>query len=135
MKNLFFSEFAILKNEWKEILIEEFWQKYKRFFAILEAISKWKNKRSEIMNELWLWTWEIDIYLKELSQIYNIIEIKSPILEKKTNITRYSITDNFLNFWFKYIYSNKDKFELWLYDLILDKTLDDFENLKWFQFL
>lgn len=133
-KDLFFSEFALLKNEWKEILIEEFWQKYKRFFAILEAISRWKNKRSEIINEVWLWTWEIDIYLKELNEIYNVIEVKSPILEKKRNITKYSINDNFLNFWFKYIYSNKEKFELWLYDLILKKTLNNFENFKWFKF-
>lgn len=133
-KDLFFSEFATLKNEWKEILIEEFWQKYKRFFSILEAISKWKNKRSEIINEIWLWTWEIDIYLKELTEIYNVIEVKSPILEKRWNTTKYSINDNFLNFWFKYIYSNKEKFELWLYDLILEKSLNDFENFKWFKF-
>lgn len=134
LKDLFFDEFAILKNEWKEVLIEEFWQKYKRFFAILEVISRWKNKRNEIMSEVWLWTWEIDIYLKELIDIYNIIEVKSPILEKKRNITKYSIRDNFLNFWFKYIYSNKEKFELWLYDLCLDNTLSDFNKYKWFKF-
>ena len=134
LKDLFFNEFALLKNEWKEILIEEFWQKYKRFFAILEAISSWSNKRVEIMNRVWLWTWEVDIYLKELSLVYDLIEVKYPILEKKQNITTYSIKDNFLHFWFKYIYSNKDKFELWLYDLLTKNTLKDFENYQWFKF-
>ena len=134
LQDLFFQEFAILRNEWKEILIEEFGLKYKRFFAILEAISRWKNKRNEIMQEVWLGTGEIDVYLKELSNIYDVIEIKSPILEKRKNITTYSIKDNFLNFWFKYIYSNKEKFELWLYELILKNSLKDFDHYKWFKF-
>ncbi|MDR0369195.1 MAG: ATP-binding protein [Candidatus Peribacteria bacterium] len=50
--DLFFKEFAILQNEGKEILIEEFGQKHRRFFAILEAIATGKNKRVEIVNEL-----------------------------------------------------------------------------------
>lgn len=134
LKELFFNDFAILKNEWKEILIEEFWQKYKRFFAILEAISTWKNKRNEIMNYVWLWTWEIDIYLKELTDIYDIIDVKYPVLEKRKNVSTYDIKDNFLNFWFRYIYSNKQKIELWLYDQIVDEVLVSFENYKWFKF-
>ncbi|PID87559.1 hypothetical protein CSB07_01160 [Candidatus Gracilibacteria bacterium] len=133
-RDLFFSEFAILRNEGKEILIEEFGQKYKRFFAILEAISKGQNKRSEIINVVGLGTGEIDIYLKDLAEIYSIIEIKSPILEKKGNVTRYFITDNFLNFWFRYIYSNKSKYELGLYDLILENSINDFEKFKGFKF-
>jgi len=134
LKDLFFSDFAILKNEWKEILIEEFWQKYKRYFAILEAIASWKNKRSEIINEIGLKSWEIDIYLRELKEVYNIIEVKIPILEKKSNVTKYSIKDNFLEFWFKFIYANNEKFELWIYELILKNTLESFEIYKWFKF-
>jgi AAA+ ATPase superfamily predicted ATPase len=37
-----------LKDEGREILIEEFGQKYKRFFAILKTIARGKNKRGEI---------------------------------------------------------------------------------------
>lgn len=134
LKDLFFDEFALFKNEWKEILIEEFGMKYKRFFAIIEAISVWKNKRNEIMDQVWLWTWEIDLYLKELIDIYDIIEVDYPFLESKKNISKYKIKDNFIEFWFKYIYSNKDKFELWLYDLVLENVLKDFEKYKWFKF-
>jgi len=134
LEDLFFDEFAILKNEWKEILIEEFWQKYKRFFAILETIAKWKNKRNEIINELNIWTWEIDIYLRELKEKFDIIDVITPVLEKKKNITKYQIKDNFLNFWFKFIYSNKRYFELWLYEIILEKELKNFWIYLWFKF-
>jgi AAA+ ATPase superfamily predicted ATPase len=51
-RDLFFSEFALLKEEGKEILIEEFGQKYKRFFAILKTIARGKHKRNEIESEL-----------------------------------------------------------------------------------
>jgi AAA+ ATPase superfamily predicted ATPase len=49
LQDLFFNDFALLRNEGKEILIEEFGQKYRRFFAILEAISTGKTRRNEIM--------------------------------------------------------------------------------------
>lgn len=134
LKDLFFDEFAIFKNEWKEILIEEFGMKYKRFFAILQAISIWKNKRNEIISQVWLWSWEIDLYLRELIDIYDIIQVDYPVLEKQKNISKYKIKDNFINFRFKYVYWNKDKLELWLYDLVLENTLKDFEKYKWFKF-
>lgn len=134
LKELFFNDFAILRNEWKEILIEEFGQKYKRFFLILEAISIGKNKRNEIMDYIWLWTWEIDVYLRELIDIYDIIEVEYPIFEEKKNISIYNIKDNFLNFWFKYIYSNSNKIQLWLYNQIIDEVYKNFCNYKWFKF-
>ncbi|MDP2090213.1 MAG: DUF234 domain-containing protein [Candidatus Gracilibacteria bacterium] len=134
IKELFFGDFAILKNEGKEILIEEFGQKYKRFFAILETISNGKNKRNEIMTSIGLGTGEIDIYLKELADLYDIIEVKYPLFEYKKNISSYSIKDNFLNFWFKYVYSNKSKIELGLYKHIIDEIAKDFENFKGFKF-
>ncbi|EKE28267.1 MAG: hypothetical protein ACD_3C00083G0006 [uncultured bacterium (gcode 4)] len=134
LKNLFFDDFALLRNEWKEVLIEEFWQKYKRFFAILEAISIGKNKRNEIMDFVWLGTWEIDVYLKELADIYDIIEVSYPILETKKNISTYYIKDNFLNFWFRYVFANKSKIELWLYDQIVDEISENWWNYLWFKF-
>lgn len=131
LSKLFFDDFAILRNEWKELLIEEFWQKYKRFFAILEAISIWKNKRNEIMDFSKLWTWEIDIYLKELREIYDIIAVDYPLFESQTNISKYKIKDNFLNFWFNFIYHNNQKFQLWLYDVIIKSLLNDWNAYLW----
>ncbi|GHV24658.1 hypothetical protein FACS1894176_01460 [Bacteroidia bacterium] len=52
LTDLFFSEFSPLQNEGKEILIEEFGQKYKRFFAILEAIARGNHQRNEIMQKV-----------------------------------------------------------------------------------
>ncbi|MDR0650494.1 MAG: ATP-binding protein [Candidatus Peribacteria bacterium] len=133
-RDLFFSEFGLLKDEGREILIEEFGQKYKRFFAILEAIATGKTKRNEIIEAVGLGTGEIDLYLRELAQIYSLIEVVSPVLEPKTNLTRYKIKDNFLNFRFRYVYANMRKFELRVYDTLVDVALKDFESFKGFQF-
>jgi AAA+ ATPase superfamily predicted ATPase len=64
------------------------------------------------MNEVGLKNGEIDIYLRELIEIYDIVEVNYPIFEEKKNTSKYLIKDNFLNFWFRYIYANKAKFEL-----------------------
>jgi AAA+ ATPase superfamily predicted ATPase len=70
------------------------------------------------------------VYLRELSQIYNSIEVISPLLEEKSKITRYTIKDNFLNFRFRYVYANTRKLELGLYDSVAESALKDFESFK-----
>ncbi|MDR3169881.1 MAG: hypothetical protein LBU27_09425 [Candidatus Peribacteria bacterium] len=50
--------------------------------------------------------------MKELLEIYDIIEVKYPLYQEKTNLSRYAIKDNFLSFRFKYVYANKELFAL-----------------------
>lgn len=79
LSELFFDEFAVLKNEGREVLIEEFGKKHKRFFSILKAISNGKNKRNEIIDTTNIATGSIDHYLKELRKVYDIIKVQRPI--------------------------------------------------------
>jgi AAA+ ATPase superfamily predicted ATPase len=69
-----------------------------------------------------------------LAQVYNIIEVVSPVLEEKSKATRYKIKDNFLNFRFRYVYANTRKLELGVYENVLGTVLKDFESFKGFQF-
>ncbi|MDR0606994.1 MAG: DUF234 domain-containing protein [Candidatus Peribacteria bacterium] len=69
-----------------------------------------------------------------MAQVYNIIEVVSPVLEEKSKATRYKIKDNFLNFRFRYVYANTRKLELGVYENVLGTVLKDFESFKGFQF-
>jgi len=72
----------------------------------------------------------VNVYLRDLVQIYEMIEVVSPILETKTTITKYKIKDNFLNFWFRYIYAHKELFELGSYEVLLQGVLTDFPSFQ-----
>ncbi|KPA13325.1 archaeal ATPase family protein [Candidatus Magnetomorum sp. HK-1] len=96
-------------NEGKNLLIEEFGKEYGSYFSIIELLSMGKNSRSEIESIL-----EINIggYLDRLENQYHIISKKRPFNAKKTGrIQRYVIRDNFINFWFRFIYKYSSAIE------------------------
>lgn len=103
MLNYIFKENSLFINEGKNILIEEFGREYGIYFSILECIARGINTRGEIENCIGVG--EIGGYLAKIENDYNIIHIVRPILSKKSSkITRYHISDNFLTFWFRFIY-------------------------------
>lgn len=76
---------------------------YKR---ILEAISKGNTKLGEIKNYIGSKGADITPYLKNLLET-EFIEKREPVLEsKRSRKGRYYLRDNFLNFWFRFIYPN-----------------------------
>jgi len=96
-------------SEGKNILIEEFGKEYGFYFSILELLSMSKNRRSEIESVL-----EINIggYLDRLENQYHVISKKRPFNAKKTGrVQRYYIHDNFINFWFRFIYRHSSTIE------------------------
>ncbi|MDR0369194.1 MAG: hypothetical protein LBH96_01285 [Candidatus Peribacteria bacterium] len=50
--------------------------------------------------------------MRDLVQVYEMVEIISPMFEPKATTTRYKIKDNFLDFRFRYVYANREFFEL-----------------------
>ncbi len=102
-------------NEGKNLLIQEFGKEYGIYFSILELMSAGKTSRNEIESIL---ERSIGGYLERLAVEYDIIErIKSVgSREKKSRKQRYAIKDNFVRFWFRFIYKNmtiieNEKFE------------------------
>lgn len=89
-------------DEGKNMLIEEFGKDYATYFSILSYISSGKNTRSEIEAEI---GGEIGGYLTKLERDYGLITKEQPILSKSTTKNmRYGVADNFLTFWFRFIY-------------------------------
>ncbi|MDR2963044.1 MAG: ATP-binding protein [Bacteroidales bacterium] len=90
-------------SEGKNVLIEEFGKDYTIYFSILECIARGLSTRGEIENHLG--NIEIGGYLSRLEQDFSLIRQQRPIFAKPSSKqVYYQIDDNFLTFWFRFIY-------------------------------
>lgn len=102
-------------GEGKNLLIQEFGKDYGIYFSILEMISIGRTSRSEIES---VFEKSIGGYLEKLEVEYDVIERVKPVGSKKQGRNqKYKIKDNFIKFWFRYIYKNirlieDERFEL-----------------------
>ena len=89
-------------NEGKNMLIEEFGAEYATYFTILSAIARGENTRSKIEAVV---NRETGGYLTRLERDYGLITKNLPIFSKvESKNVRYALEDNFLIFWFRFIY-------------------------------
>ena len=103
MMDMFFEQDSYFLSEGKNMLVDEFGKDYSIYFSILTLIAQGKNTRSEL--ESTLNTKELSGYLKNLSEEYGLISKMQPIYEKSNNKNvHYAINDQFLRFWFRFIY-------------------------------
>jgi len=114
--NFFFAEDSPFIEEGKTILIEEFGKEYGTYFSILELLSGGRTSRSEIESIL---EKNIGGYLEKLESDYDIISKRKPIGSKATGrIQKYFIKDNFLSFWFRFVYKYKSAAETGNYEYL-----------------
>ncbi len=134
LKNHYITKNSIFLSEWRNLLLSEFWKTYQVNFSILEAIANWNTKRNEISNYTAINYDSLWFYLEKLEKFYKYIEKTNSIIENKPNINRYKIKDNFLIFWFRYIYKKSNLIEIWKYDELANFVISDMKNLQWFIF-
>ena len=111
-------------SEGKNLLIEEFGKDYGTYFSILELISLGKTARTEIESLL-----EVDIggYLDRLENDFGLISKHKPINAKPNSRTqKHKIRDNFLNFWFRFIYRNRSAIETGNFQYVRDVIQRDY---------
>jgi len=107
-------DFVLSKNspfltEGRHLLVEEFGKEHGTYFSILELMASGKTSRGEIESVLAV---DIGGYLKLLDETYDVISINRPINAKPGGrLQKYYIKDNFLNFWFRFIYRNMSAIE------------------------
>ena len=95
---------SLFINEGKTLLIQEFGKDYGTYFSILELISEGKTSRSEMES---IFEKSIGGYLERLENEYDLIKKIKPIgAKKESRIQKYTIKDNFLKMWFRFIYKN-----------------------------
>lgn len=107
-------ENSIFIYEGKNFLIDEFGKEYGIYFSILTAIAEGKTKRTDIENLL---KKEIGGYLTKMEKDFNLIKKQQPIFSNNNNKNiRYLIEDNFITFWFRFIYKYSSMIEIGAYE-------------------
>jgi len=126
MLSAILTPYSYFIDEGKEVLIEEFGKDYRTYFSILSLIASSKTARTEIESILGK---NVGGYLNMLEKEYGIIGKVKPIFSKPNSRTqKYFITDNFLNFWFRFIYKYRSLVEMKNFEL-LRKIIDrDFKT-------
>ena len=126
MINEVFRENSLLIDEGKNVLIEEFGRDYAIYFSILSLISSSKTSRPEIKSILQK---DIGGYLDKLENEYMVIRSVRPILAKPGGkIQRYAINDNFLSFWFRFVYKYRSAVEIGNYKYLQAVVKRDFDT-------
>lgn len=122
--DLIFNEDSLFLEEGKNLLIEEFGKEYTTYFSILSLIASSKTSRTEIESIL---ERNVGGYLDRLENEYTVIRKIKPIFAKEGSRTqKYEISDNFFNFWFRFIYKNKSAIEIGNYDYVRNIVERDF---------
>ena len=109
-------EFMVRENspfidEGRNLLIQEFGKNYGTYFSILSAVSDGINTQPKIMAALG--DKSIGGQIHRLIEDYNVLKRVRPIGAKEGSQTvRYEISDNFLQFWFKYFENNRSMLEI-----------------------
>lgn len=98
------------------------------YFSIIKTIADGNHKLSKIGSALNLDSSALTPYLNTLSDL-GFIEKQVPITEKNPEKSRkglYFISDNFVRFWFRYIYPYKGELELDNIQIVKDEMKKDF---------
>ena len=94
----------------KNMLIEEFGKDYTVYFTILSAIARGENTRGQIENTVGS---EIGGYLTRMEHDYGLITKNIPLFAKsETKNVRYALDDNYLTFWFRFVYKYSHVIEI-----------------------
>lgn len=118
-------------NEGRNILIEEFGPDYSMHFSILTCIASGLYTRGEIENILN--NNNIGSYLTRLEKYYGLIKSYQPIFAKtNSKNTKYKLNDNFLTFWFRFIYKYQAYIENGSLELLSQIIARDFSTFSGF---
>ena len=100
------------------------------YFSIIKTIADGNHKLGKIASALGQESSSLTPYLSTLSNL-GFIEKRTPITEKNPEKSRkglYFIADNFLRFWFCYVYPYKGELELENMQIVLDEIHKDFKE-------
>lgn len=113
-------------NEGKDVLSDEFGKEYGNYFSVLSSIADGYTSRGDITNTTGV---ESGGYLAKLETVYDLIERTKPYLSAEgTRNNRYLIKDNFLNFWFRFVYKYRSAIEFGNLEYVQQKVLADYET-------
>ena len=119
---------SLFLEEGRNVLVDEFGKDYGNYFSILMLIASSKTSRPEMESIMGA---SLGGYLERLENEFNLIEKQRPILSKPggKNV-KYRINDNFLNFWFRFVYKNRGAVETGNFNYVKDIILRDYQTFS-----
>ena len=115
-------------TEGRDLLISEFGKEYGTYFSILQLIASGKTAQNEIDSIIEKNT---GTYLVNLELEYSLIQRNKPIFSKpESRNIRWSLNDNFLLFWFRFIYPNQSMIELGKNERMTEYILLNYEQFS-----
>lgn len=110
MLNYALSEGSPFLTEGRDMLISEFGKDYATYFSILSLIADGKTTQREIDSII---NKNTGSYLANLEEEYSLINKVKPMFAKpNSRATRYYLQDNFLRFWFRFVFPNNALLEM-----------------------
>ena len=105
-----------------EILVKSELREPARYFKILKAIAFGNTKFGDIVNYTGFPTSTVSKYLSNLTNLH-IVEESYPVLdlEERRRNKRYNLSDNYFDFYFRFIHPNKS-------ELILNGQISNFDS-------
>jgi AAA+ ATPase superfamily predicted ATPase len=98
------------------------------YFSIIKSIAAGNRKPGKISADIGIKQTSLPKYLKTLIDL-DILEREVPVTEnnpEKSKMSLYQIKDNFLRFWFRFIYPERGRLELGQSDYVLERIKASF---------
>lgn len=123
-----FSTGSYFITEGSEMLSDEFGKEYGNYFSVISAVADGNTTRGLIKSYTGI---EAGGYLDKLEKSYDILVRRRPYLasEGSRNVS-YAIKDNFLLFWFRFIYKYRSAIEIGNTDYVTGKVLSDYDTFS-----
>lgn len=110
MLDVLLAENSLFLEEGKNVLIDEFGKEYGNYFSILSLIASGKTARVEIESIMEMQTGG---FLDRLENDFGLIKKVKPMFSRQNSrLLKYSIEDNFLRFWFRFVYKYRSAVEI-----------------------
>ena len=118
---------SVFLSEGKNMLIEEFGKDYGIYFSILSAIATGHNQRSPIEDIVGK---EVGGYLSMLEDTYAVIRKHKPMFATTKSNVRYRLDDNFLCFWFRFVFKYNYMLEIDAFDALREIIERDYDTFS-----
>lgn len=120
------SEGSPLLTEGIDMLISEFGKDYTTYFSILSLIADGKTTQREIDSIIGKNTGS---YLVNLEEEYSLIQKQKPMFAKpNSRSARFFINDNYLRFWFRFIFPNSALLEIGKNKMLIDYIQENYNQ-------
>lgn len=102
MLNYFCRQDSYFLSEGRDLMAQEFGDEGSTYFSILQLIASGLNRRSDIDGAMQK---DMGTFLQNLEKNFNVISRLKPLLAKpNSKTTAYEVSDQFLRFWFRFIW-------------------------------